>query len=645
MTEQWRDLNDEEFARLGFMCGLEVHHQIRTEQKLFCRCPAVLRRDPPHTRILRHMRPTMSELGVYDGTALMEFKTKKNITYEIYRDTVCTYEFDDTPPFPVNQSAVDIGIHIAMLLNCSIVDELHVSRKQYLDGSIPTGFQRTIIIGVNGWIPYRDRKIGVIQLALEEDACRQVTNLRHDITFKTDRLGIPLVEVVTRPDIRHPDEVPEVANAIGRLLRSTGLVRRGDGSVRQDINVSITGGARVEIKGVPKLAWMTRLTRVEALRQRALLELREELARRGITKETFRADIVDCSAAFKGTAFEPIKRALEAGGEALGVRLEGYRGILGHPTQPGKTFASELAGRVRVIACIEYEPVNILHTDEMPRLGSTEEERRAVLEACSAGPDDVVVLVWGTLQDATTAAQEVRTRALELTLGVPNETRQPLPDGTTDFERILPGPDRMYPDTDSPPYVITKERLGAIARGVGETPDSRMARYTSLGVPRHVGWRLAIHPRARLFDRLTEELGVEPKFAAHFIVEAMRAMARRGVPVDDVPDGEVLRIFSSYKSGELAREGVEMALAALATRGGSAEERVAELSRGRPDPEELRALVRLAVESARGRLPPGRDPLSPVMGALMARLRGKVAGAELAEMVRAEVGGGGPDGG
>ncbi|MEM4729760.1 MAG: Glu-tRNA(Gln) amidotransferase subunit GatE [Thermoplasmata archaeon] len=635
--EGWRDLSEEEFAKLGFKCGLEIHHQIKTGQKLFCRCPAVLRRDPPHTRILRHMRPTMSELGVYDGTALMEFKTKKNITYHIYRDTVCTYEFDDTPPFPVNQEAVDIAIHIAMLLNCSIVDELHVSRKQYLDGSIPTGFQRTMIVGVNGWLPYKDRKIGIIQLALEEDACRQVTNWRHDITFKTDRLSIPLVEVVTRPDIMHPREVPEVANAIGRLLRATGLARRGDGSVRQDINVSINGGTRVEIKGVPKLAWMTPLTRIEALRQKALLELRDELARRGITKDTFRAEIVDCSSAFRSTAFEPIKRALEEGGEVLGVRLEGYKDILNYPTQPGKTFASELAGRVRVIACIEYEPVNILHTDEMPKLGSTEEERRRVLELCGAGPDDVVVLVWGNLQDATTAAQEVRTRALELTIGVPNETRQPLPDGTTDFERILPGPDRMYPDTDSPPYVITKERLGQIARRLGETPDKRMARYEKLGIPRHVGWELAIHPRALLFDRLLEELNIDPKFAAAFLVETMKALARRGIPVDQLSDDVIAAVFRAYKEGRLAREGVELAVSALAARGGSVEERVAELASGRPGEEELAALVKRAVESVGKRLPPGRDPFGAVMGFLMAQLRGKVGGARLAEMVRCEL--------
>jgi len=632
-----KDLTEKpDVVKLGFKCGLEVHHQIKTDRKLFCRCPAVLRRDTPHASILRHMRPTMSELGVYDGTALMEFKTKKNITYTLFRDTVCTYEFDDTPPFPVNQDAVDIGIHIAMILNCSIVDELHVSRKQYLDGSIPTGFQRTMIIGVTGWLPFKDRKIGVIQLGLEEDACRQTHNWGHEITFKTDRLSIPLVEVVTLPDIRSPEEVPEVADTIGRMLRATGRVRRGDGSVRQDINVSITGGTRVEIKGVPKLAWMEDLTRTEALRQKALLDIREELAKRGVSKDTFKADIVDCSSVFNNTACEFIKKTLDMGGEVLGVRLEKCKGILGVQTQPGKTFASEVAGRVRVIACIEYDPVNLLHTEEMPKHGVTEAERDALLAACNAGPEDVVAVVWGDQQDATTAAQEVRTRVHEATIGIPNETRQPFADGTTDFERILPGPDRMYPDTDSPPVVLTKERLDGIARSICEMPLSREARYARMGIPKHIGLELAISSRAALFDRLESELSVEPVFAAMTLVATMKALERDCAPVDELSDEQVMDVFRACKKDRISREGVPMVLAEVAHKRGTVEERVRELESKKPDEEALRQMVRSATEGLR-QMTKGMDPVPKAMGLLMANLRGKFPGTRLAELVKAEI--------
>ena len=295
---------DVDFEALGFKCGLEVHQQLDTEKKLFCNCPTTLRTDKPGASILRHMRPTLSEMGTYDGTALMEFKTKKQIIYHLYEDTVCTYEMDDTPPFPLNQTALDIALEISLMFNCSLVDEVHIIRKQYLDGSIPTGFQRTSITGVGGGFPSRIRDIGIIQISIEEDSCREMDDTGHLINFKTDRLGIPLVEVVTGADIKHPSEVPEIAETIGRMLRGTQKVRTGLGATRQDVNVSITGGTRVEIKGVPMLQWMTRLTANEALRQKGLLEIKEELEGRGgeaAVKQSLKKVVTDIFSSTRAT--------------------------------------------------------------------------------------------------------------------------------------------------------------------------------------------------------------------------------------------------------------------------------------------------------------------------------------------------------
>ena len=174
----------EDYAAIDLKVGLEVHQQLLTERKLFCRCPAGRYSNEYDAEILRHMRPTLSELGEYDGTALMEKKTRKNIYYRIHHATVCTYEFDDTPPFMINPEALDKALGIGLLLNLNIVGELHVARKQYLDGSIPTGFQRTGILGVDGWIPFGDRKIRIRQLSIEEDACREVSDV-------WSRAGVP----------------------------------------------------------------------------------------------------------------------------------------------------------------------------------------------------------------------------------------------------------------------------------------------------------------------------------------------------------------------------------------------------------------------------------------------------------------------
>ena len=277
-------MTEEDYRAVGFKSGLEIHQQLLTDKKLFCRCPAGIYSKNYDAEILRHMRPTLSEMGVYDGTALMEFKTKKEIIYRINRNTVCTYEMDDTPPFLINEDALDIALGIGMLYNCNSVDELHIARKQYLDGSIPTGFQRTAIYAVDGWIPYKYKKVKIVQMSIEEDSCREVLDVGHDRYYLTDRLGMPLIETVTEPAMLTPNEVAEVAHLCSNLVRSTHNVRRGIGSARQDVNVSVTGGTRVEIKGVPRIPMIPLLTYNEAMRQWNLLRLRQELGRRNIYK-------------------------------------------------------------------------------------------------------------------------------------------------------------------------------------------------------------------------------------------------------------------------------------------------------------------------------------------------------------------------
>ena len=234
----------QDYYEMGFKCGLEIHQQLKTEKKLFCRCPAGLyqKKDEYDAEIIRHMRPTLSEMGEYDGTALMEFKTRKNIIYHIKNETACTYEIDDTPPFILNMQALDIVLEISLLLNTNIVGELHITRKQYLDGSIPTGFQRTALVGIEGDIQLRKKKIRIIQVSVEEDSCREVSDIGHERVYITDRLGMPLVEMVTYPDMKTPAEAGEAGQYLRFLSRSTGRVRTGIGAAREDVNVSINGG-------------------------------------------------------------------------------------------------------------------------------------------------------------------------------------------------------------------------------------------------------------------------------------------------------------------------------------------------------------------------------------------------------------------
>jgi glutamyl-tRNA(Gln) amidotransferase subunit E len=477
----FQEMTARDYEAVGFKSGLEIHQQLLTEKKLFCRCPAGRYSESFNAEILRHMRPTLSELGEYDGTALMEFKTKKEIIYQINHETVCTYEMDDTPPFELNDEALDIALMIGLLYGCTMVDEIHIARKQYLDGSIPTGFQRTTIVGVNGSVPYKGRTIGIVQLGLEEDACREVSDIGHRRIYRTDRLGMPLIETVTAPDMRTPQEVAEVAYILRNLVRSTGRVRVGPGAARQDVNVSVTGGTRIEIKGVPRIPNIPLLTYNEAMRQYNLLRLRDELHTRGITKDTFSPKTEEVTKQLRRTRYQPVRNAIAEGLLVNAVLLRGFKGLLRWQTQTDTFFSREISDRVRVIACLTTLP-NIIHSDS-PSETLASSEWQMLKKSVGATESDTIVLVWGSLQDVTTGAKEIIIRALEATIGVPSETRQALRDGTNGFERILPGPDRMYPDTDLPPRRITREHLAEMATHIPVPYYERQAWYRELGIP------------------------------------------------------------------------------------------------------------------------------------------------------------------
>jgi len=554
MIKTYEEMSPEGYAELGLKAGLEIHQQLHTQRKLFCRCPAGIYDENYDAEILRHMRPTLSELGEYDGTALMEFKTKKEIVYQLNNDTVCTYEMDDAPPFELNQDALDIALEITLLLKCNVVSELHIARKQYLDGSIPTGFQRTTILGIDGEIPFGKRKIGIIQLGLEEDACREVSDTGHLRTYRTDRLGMPLIEVVTYPDMRTPQEVADVAQLIRRLTRTTGKVNRGIGAARQDVNVSIRGGTRVEIKGVARIPLIPRLVHNEAGRQKALLDIREKLKSRGLNPDTFKPEFFDVTDILRNTSYLPIKNIITRESKIKCVKLPRFRDVLKFPTQPGTNFAKEISDRIRVIACLDNIP-NMIHSDtEDETIGSTFWQK--IKKISNFEPVDALVVVWGAPADVETAMNEVAIRAREAIIGVPSETRQDLPDGTTGFERILPGPDRMYPDTDLPPIALTSERIEHIRAALPPLPWARRKKYMALGLDETSIDGLLLNGRAELFDELVHSLGVEPKLASVFLVQFLKHLKRKKLPVAKLTDDLITSVFQRYKEGTILREAI-----------------------------------------------------------------------------------------
>ena len=472
----------EVYQQLGFMCGLEVHQQLKTEKKLFCHCPAGIyqKEGSFDAEVVRHMRPTLSEMGGYDGTALMEFKTRKNIIYHIANITTCTYDVDDTPPFKVNLQALEIALEIALLLKTNIVGEFHITRKQYLDGSIPTGFQRTGIISIEGMIPLKNKTVRIIQLSMEEDSCREISDIGHTRIYTTDRLGMPLIEVVTYPDMKTPDEAAEAAQYIRFLNRSTGKVRTGIGAAREDVNVSITGGTRIEIKGVSHISLIPELVHNEAFRQKSLLEIRNELLNRIPDYKNWKPCHIIINGMNLKSIPSKVQEALNKRYHLVVVNLPGFKNILSFFTQPGRMFSDEISDRLKVIACIEKP--NMIHSEDFNSKDYWD-AWQYIRELTNASIDDAQILFWGPEEDIKTAFETIEERCRMAFLGVPNETRKSFSDGTTIFERVLPGADRMYPDTDSAPISINQDLIDSISRNLPIDVDKSILQLKYWNVP------------------------------------------------------------------------------------------------------------------------------------------------------------------
>lgn len=535
-----KDATPDTYHKLGFKCGLEVHQQLDTKKKLFCRCATGIYHDFDNydAEIVRHMRPTLSELGEYDGTALMEFKTKKQIIYRIKNDSACTYEVDDTPPFLFNEEALSHAMQIALLLRMNIVGELHITRKQYLDGSIPTGFQRTTILGIEGEIPISNKKIRIIQFSIEEDSCREVSDIRHTRIYYTDRLGMPLCETVTYPDMLTPQEAAEAGQYIRFLARSSGKARVGIGAARQDVNVSVTGGTRVEIKGVAHIKWIPRLTHNEAFRQKALLDIKQKLNKLIPEPSKWNPSWIELRAD-KWKHIPILKRVSKEGWKLIAINLPSYKNILSFFTQPGRCFADELSDRLKVIACLEKP--NMFHSEELnPTI--TDEDWQVITELLKSKAKDAQILLWTPEEDLKTAVETITERCQLAFEGVPNETRKSISNGTTVFERVLPGPDRMYPDTDSAPIPIPDETIEAARKLLPVDLQDRLKQLADWKVPKDAYTYILRNNLMPVLEQMSAEFDLPPKFLALLYAHTLKSMQG----CEDLPFGND-RMFDLLK--------------------------------------------------------------------------------------------------
>lgn len=539
------DIKDSDYKKLGLACGLEIHQQLDTG-KLFCKCKSKLIKDDtkPDRIIKRKLRAVYSETGEFDATALQEQKKAKTYVYYFYNSCNCLVEADCQPPIRTNPESLKIAIIISNLTNSNLVDKSIIMRKQVIDGSNVSGFQRTTMVATDGYLDFDFGKVRIDKLLLEEDAARAIERKETEVIYSLDRLGIPLIEMVVWHDMHTPEDTKKVAQFIGQLFRTTGKVKRGLGSIRQDINVSIANGSRTEIKGCQDLAMIPEIIKREVVRQLNLLELKEELQKRKV-KETRLLEI-NLTELFKNTESKAIKSSLEQKKNIYGFALPGFSGLLGKEVQPNRRVGTELASILKAKTTLK----GLFHADELPNYGITSDDVKKVKAELKVTEKDSFIIVMCDKKEIEHVKEVLEERINLFSKEIPKETRLVNTEGNTEYQRPLSiGGARMYPETDLLPIVFTKELLEDAKKEMPLSVLERQKLYTEkFKISKQLTDKMVLDNFATTFENILKaNPDLNPTQVAVFLLEDLINLSRDGkVDLENVTSQGLLEFFS-YK--------------------------------------------------------------------------------------------------
>lgn len=616
-----------DWEKLGLKMGLEIHQQLNTQHKLFCPCKTELIDDEHNELIRRNLRPTQSELGEIDRAALQESLRNLNFQYEAYNYNTCLVETDDEPPHSLNEEALEISITIAALMNMHIVDEFHTMRKQVIDGSNTGGFQRTGLVATDGYLDTPYGRVAIESLGLEEDAARRIETTDDYTEFRLDRLGIPLAEITTDPSMHHPEQVREVAYMIGQVLRSTN-VKRGLGTIRQDLNISISEGARVEIKGVQNLDLMSTIVENEVTRQLNLIDIKKELNERNAE---VLEEIHDLDELFENTESKILKSA-----ESIkAVVLKGFDGLIGREVQPGRRFGTEIASYAK-----KRGVSGIFHSDELPAYGITQEEVDKVSEFLDIGPEDAFIIVAHDEDIAISALEEVKRRANLGFEGVLEETRKSLDDGNTEYMRPLPTANRMYLETDIPLFKITDEMVEPIKNNLPELPDVKKDRIIKeYNLSEDLANQLVKRLEADVFEEILSDVDVNPTPVASLLAYDLKEIKREGYNINILTTQHFKDLFQLLADGKIAKDSVTKLATAIIE---SPEEDVTTIAESNnltllSEDEVCEIIANIVAKNENMVKERQMGAMGPLMGMSMKELKGKADGSLVNKIVKEEI--------
>ncbi len=613
--------DDQYYKKLGFRCGLEIHQRLATSEKLFCSCATNTSANGIIAKISRRQRAVAGELGLVDRSTSFESSRERGFLYNVFSRTSCLVDVDEEPPHRVNSEAIETALRIASALSARVPDEIEPMRKQVVDGSDPSAFQRSMLVGYDGKLDVNGNAMRISSMFLEEESSGIESSTGDVVVYNVDRVGIPLIEIDTDPDITSPAQAREVALEIGSVLRLTArksgseaqaLVQRGIGTIRQDVNVSINGGTRVEIKGLQEIDSVDVVIENEVERQVRLLEIKKEL----LSRRAKLGEARDLTKKLSGTGAKILRDAISSGGIVIGASLHGFSGLLGREINPDRRFGSEISDYAKMSGVR-----GLIHSDEdLSSYGLKPEEVQAI--RAELGNDAFILIA---------APRGICEKAMEFALGrarmalseVPPETRAVLDPkkGTTKFMRPLPGGSRMYPETDSEAIVVTKQALDGIEKSTVYMAE-RTSDITNGISNRQLAEQLIHSPRLPLYEYVTTRIKGINLVAATTILEKMKELERTGVNTDTDKD-VLLYIFMLYDQGKITKAAIGEILRFSPKTSAEVDSIIYENPLQRISGDKLRELVKRV----------GKKPKGEIIREIMSEYRLNVDGEELSDMI------------
>lgn len=628
-------MSEIQIDKIGLLVGLEIHQQLATGAKLFCRCKPIESDEYP-IKFSRKLRITSSELGEFDPSAIFEKSKEKTILYSANPESSCLVEQDDEPPHDLDPNAKETVLIMSSALKSNIFNEIYVMRKLVIDGSNTSGFQRTMLVSMGGSLEVNGKKIGVQSICLEEDAAKLLQDSKETREYSLDRLGIPLVEIALDPVSGTPEEIKNIALTLGRMLRATKRVGRGIGSIRQDVNVSIEGGgAVIEVKGVQKLDQLEKVIEYEAKRQHGLKIIAEKLQTFNIEKITKEKDVKDVSNIFKSCKSKIIQKSLSEGSSIKAMRIKGFSGMFGWEPYPGIRLGKQLGELVRFFGL-----GGLFHSDELPNYGIEESEIHEVKNILEIKSNDAFIIVAGNEKKLDIVIESIIKRIEDARNGIPAETRAATITGETVFLRPRPGSSRMYPETDIPPIIVENTEIEQARNKIPRSwEENLMALQKQYELNQQLSAQIFDSEYLDLFETICKDKRISPNFVASTLCGTITNLERRGLDSTLLRTGDIFEAFRLITDGKIAKESLEMIFESIMSgKSKSISDAIKSNALNTVEDAELHKILDELVKSNFGIIKEqGLRSMGPLMGLAMKTLRGKVDGQKLNQLLEDKI--------